>query len=108
MRRRIFHRLKIFVGQMTVRVGGDDAEGVATGEVRILKTFMEINDGQRLVGRFAPRPFYYISYYGNDAVMRELNYAIADIKMYEPELETKLMNQYFQSRLDTLFDSQRA
>ena len=77
--------------QSALETGGIDA---------MVHTFMEIKDGQRLVGRFAPRPFYYISYYGNDAVMRELNYAIADIKMYEPELETKLMNQYFQSRLD--------
>lgn len=71
------------------------------GEVdAMVHTFMEIKDGQRLVGRFAPRPFYYISYQGNDAVMRELNYAIADVKMNEPELEAKLMNKYFQSRLD--------
>ena len=71
------------------------------GEIdALVHTFMEIKEGQRLVGRFAPRPFYYISYPGNDAVMRELNYAIADIKMNEPELETKLMNEYYQSRLD--------
>ena len=32
--------------------------------------------------------------------MRELNYAIADMKMNEPGLETQLMNKYYQSRLD--------
>ena len=66
----------------------------------MVHTFMEVKEGQRLIGRFAPRPFYYISYPGNDEVMRELNYAIADIKMNEPELESKLMNAFFQSRLD--------
>lgn len=71
------------------------------GEIdAMVHTFMEIEEGQRLIGRFAPRPFYYISYEGNDDVMRELNYAIADLKMNEPELETQLMNKFYQSRLD--------
>lgn len=76
-------------------------EALDRGEVDVMvHTFMEIEEGQRLIGRFAPRPFYYISYRGNDDVMRELNYAIADLKMNEPELETKLMNEFYQSRLD--------
>lgn len=66
----------------------------------MVHTFMEIKEGQRLVGRFAPRPFYYITYPGNDDVVRELNYAITDLKMSAPELETKLMNKFYQSRLD--------
>lgn len=71
------------------------------GEIdAIVHTFMEVREGQRLLGRFAPRPFYYISYLGNDEVMRELNYAIADVKMNEPSLETELMNNYYQSKLD--------
>lgn len=71
------------------------------GEIdAIVHTFMEVQEGQRLIGRFAPRPIYYISYQGNDEVMRELNHAIADMKMNEPELETQLMNKYYQSRLD--------
>ena len=71
------------------------------GEVdALVHTFMEIKEGQRLIGRFAPRPFYYISYQGNDDVMRELNNAIADLKMNEPELETQLMNRFYQSKLD--------
>lgn len=71
------------------------------GEIdAIVHTFMEVKEGQRLLGRFAPRPFYYISYQGNDEVMRELNYAVADVKMNEPDLETELMNKYYQSKLD--------
>lgn len=66
----------------------------------MVHTFMEIKDGQRLIGRFAPRPFYYITYQGNDDVMRELDQAIADLKMNQPELETRLMNEFYQSRLD--------
>lgn len=72
-----------------------------SGEIdAMVHTFMEVKEGQRLIGRFAPRPFYYISYPGNDEVMRELNYAISDMKMNEPALEAQLMNQFYQSRLD--------
>lgn len=53
-----------------------------------------------MVGRFAPRPFYYISYQGNDDLMRELNHAIADLKMSSPELEAKLMNKFYHEKLD--------
>jgi EAL domain-containing protein (putative c-di-GMP-specific phosphodiesterase class I)/ABC-type amino acid transport substrate-binding protein/GGDEF domain-containing protein len=66
----------------------------------LVHTFMEIREGQRLIGRFAPRPFYYITYQGNDDVIRELNNAVADLKMNEPGLETQLMNRFYQSKLD--------
>ena len=71
------------------------------GEVdAIVHTFTETSEGHRLIGRFAPMPFYYISYQGNDDVMRELNQAIADLKISQPQLETDLMYKYYQSRLD--------
>ena len=74
---------------------------LARGEVdAIVHTFTETNEGHRLIGRFAPMPFYYISYQGNDDVIRELNQAIADLKINQPQLETDLMNKYYQSRLD--------
>lgn len=66
----------------------------------LVHTFTEIREGQRIIGRFAPRPFYYISYEGNDDVMRELNQAIADLKMNQPELEAELMNIFYYSRFD--------
>lgn len=67
----------------------------------MVHTLTEIREGQRLIGRFAPMPFYYISYYGNEDLMRELNQAVADIKINHPELETSLMNKYYHSRLDS-------
>ncbi len=71
------------------------------GEIdALVHTFTEIKEGQRLLGRFAPRPFYYISYPGNDDVMWELNQAIADLLIHQPELESELMNRFYQSRLD--------
>lgn len=76
-------------------------QALSDGEVgALVHTFTEIKEGQRLIGRFAPRPFYYISYKGNDDVMRELNQAIADLKMSQPELEATLMNTFYYNRFD--------
>ena len=76
-------------------------EALDEGEVdAVVHSFTETKEGQRLIGRFAPMPFYYISYQGNDDVMRELNQAISDLKINQPELETDLMYKYYQSRLD--------
>lgn len=71
------------------------------GEIdAFVHTFTEVKEGQRLLGRFAPRPFYYITYQGNDELLRELNKAIVDVKMSRPELETELMNQYYYDKFD--------
>ena len=76
-------------------------EALDAGEVdAFVHTFMEMKEGQRLVGRFAPRPIYYITYKGNTEVLRELNQAIADVKMSQPELEADLMNRFYESRWD--------
>lgn len=66
----------------------------------MVHSLTEIKDGQRVIGRFAPMPIYYISYKGNDEVMRELNQGIADVKMKRPELENELITKYYDSRLD--------
>lgn len=76
-------------------------EALSKGEIdALVHSFTEVKEGQRLIGRFAPRPFYYITYKGNDEVMRELNQAAADLKMNQPELETELMNEFYYSRFD--------
>ena len=87
-----------------VKEYGSTAElqkGLERGEVdAIVHTFTETNEGHRIIGRFAPMPFYYITYQGNDDLVRELNQAVADLKINLPQLETDLMNKYYQSRLD--------
>ncbi|MCM1043896.1 MAG: EAL domain-containing protein [Candidatus Gastranaerophilales bacterium] len=71
------------------------------GEIdALVHSLTEVREGQRVVGRFAPMPFYYISYKGNDDLMRELNQGIADVKMNRPGLENELMVKYYDSRLD--------
>lgn len=74
---------------------------LSEGEIdALVHSFTEVKEGQRLIGRFAPRPFYYITYQGNDDVMRELNQATADLKMNCPELETELMNEFYYNKFD--------
>lgn len=76
-------------------------QALADGEIdALVHSLTEVREGQRVIGRFAPMPFYYISYQGNDDVVRELNQGIADVKMNRPELENELMVKYYDSRLD--------
>lgn len=76
-------------------------QALDAGEIdAMVHTFTEIREGQRLIGRFAPRPFYYITYQGNEDVIRELNQGIADLKINQPELEAELMNRFYYSRFD--------
>jgi len=76
-------------------------EALEKGEIDAMThSLMEVKEGQRVIGRFAPMPIYYISWQGNDDVMRELNRGIADIKMNRPGLENELMVKYYDSRLD--------
>lgn len=77
------------------------ANALETGEIDVfVHSFMEIRDGWRVMGRFAPMPFYYISYQGNESMLMELNQAIADIKMKSPELENELFVKYYESRME--------
>ena len=66
----------------------------------MVHSLTEIREGKRIIGRFAPMPIYYISYKGNNEVMREMNQGIADLKMNRPELENELIVKYYDSRLD--------
>ena len=71
------------------------------GEIDVMvHTFMEIKEGQRLLGRFAPKPIYYITWRGNTDLLRELNNGIADLAISQPELEIELLNKYYESKLD--------
>lgn len=76
-------------------------EALDRGEIdAYVHTFTEMKEGQRMLGRFAPRPFYYITYKGNSDMLSELSMAIADLKMNYPELETDLMNEFYYDKLD--------
>ena len=71
------------------------------GEVdAMVHTFMEVREGQRLIGRFAPKPIYYITWKGNDALLQELNGAVSELKFNYPELENELLDEYYGNKLD--------
>lgn len=77
------------------------AQALEDGEIDVfVHSFLEIRDGWRMVGRFAPTPFYYITYPGNEDLLEELDQAIADVKMESPDLENELFAKYYQSRMD--------
>ncbi|MDE7299114.1 MAG: EAL domain-containing protein [Lachnospiraceae bacterium] len=76
-------------------------KALADGEIdALVHSLTEIREGQRIIGRFAPKPIFYISWQGNDDMMRELNQGIADLKMNRPALENELMTKYYEDRLD--------
>lgn len=62
-------------------------------------SFMEIQEGQRIIGRFANAEYYYITYKNNTALLNELDTAIADLKINLPTLENHLMNKYYNDKL---------
>ena len=66
----------------------------------IVHTFMEVRKGQRVIGRFASNTTYFMTYYGNEELMDELNGAITDIKYQHPMLEYELMQKYYESKWD--------
>lgn len=71
------------------------------GEVQaMVHTFTEVRQGQRMVGQFAPRSFYYITYKNNDVFLHRFNQALATMKMQEPEFEAILMKDYYQGQYD--------
>lgn len=76
-------------------------DALENGEIdAMVHTFMEVMEGNRLIGRFAARPTYYITYKGNEEVLKELNAALVDIKLNYPDLETDLMYKFYESRWD--------
>lgn len=66
----------------------------------MVHTFMEVKDGQRLIGRFASSPTYFMTYRGNDELMDELNEGIADIKYQQPSLEWELIQKFYANKWD--------
>lgn len=64
----------------------------------MVHTFMEIKDGQRIIGRFAESQTFYITYKDNKEFLEELNEGIVDLKLKQPFLENELMQEFYYSR----------
>jgi EAL domain-containing protein (putative c-di-GMP-specific phosphodiesterase class I)/ABC-type amino acid transport substrate-binding protein/GGDEF domain-containing protein len=73
---------------------------IDAGEVdAIVHTYMEIDEGQQIIGRFSPAPFYYIANKENQELINELDQAISELKMENPLLENNLMSKYYSHKL---------
>ena len=51
---------------------------------------------ERVVTKFASRPYYLATTKGNDAIIKELNYSISQIRQISPNYSISLYNKYFQ------------
>ena len=74
-------------------------EALESGQVDVAAhTLTEVGKGQCLVGKFAYAPCYYITWKGNETLLRELNLGIEELKMFHPALEEELVSQYYGDR----------
>ena len=66
------------------------------GEVdAIVTSIMDMEEEHKLLARFSPRPFYFISYKDNMALMSELNKAMSRIQNTYPTLLDELLITYY-------------
>ncbi len=56
---------------------------------------MELGAKEKVVAEFAPAPFFYITWKGNEALLEDLNAAISRIKIDTPAFETSLMDAHY-------------
>ena len=62
----------------------------------ILAKDLLLSKDERVVTKFASRPYYLATTKGNDAIIKELNYSISQIRQISPNYSISLYNKYFQ------------
>lgn len=62
----------------------------------ILAKDLLLSKDERVVTKFASRPYYLATTKGNDAIIKELNYSISQIRQISPNYSIALYNKYFQ------------
>ena len=62
----------------------------------ILAKDLLLSKDERVVTKFASRPYYLATTKGNDAIIKELNYSISQIRQINPNYSISLYNKYFQ------------
>lgn len=58
-------------------------------------SLMMAGDAYKILGRFSPEPFYYVTWSGNTELIEALNDAIQQIKSNSPSFENSLMQTWF-------------
>ena len=73
-------------------------QGVREGQAdAILQVDMATLDGFRAITRFAPTPYYFALYKGNQSLLQPLNNAMYQMSRAYPYLQTELYDEYFYS-----------
>lgn len=62
--------------------------------IAIATEHMALHNNVRLIGRFGSDPYYFMTYEGNPELKR-LNYALSEIKSYDPGFDAKLYKKYY-------------
>lgn len=62
----------------------------------ILAKDLLLSKDERVVTKFASRPYYLATTKGNDSIIKELNYSISQIRQINPNYSITLYNKYFQ------------
>jgi diguanylate cyclase (GGDEF)-like protein len=71
-------------------------EALVNGDIDLIWTSqMMSDDSQKIVARFSPYPFYFMTWKGNDDLLDSLNAAMQYLKNTYPGLENELLNTYF-------------
>ena len=61
----------------------------------MVDSIVNMNDEHKLLARFAPHPFYFVTYKGNVEFLNELNYAMKRVKNTYPILLEELLVNYY-------------
>ncbi len=61
----------------------------------LVTSIMDMNDSQKLLAKFAPQSFYYLTWQGNDAFLESLNAAMARIQNTYPTFLEELLNRHY-------------
>lgn len=71
-------------------------EALANGEVdAMVDSILNIGENQKLLARFSPQPFYFLTYKGNTEFLGELNNAMRQIQSTYPTLLDELLVYYY-------------
>lgn len=56
---------------------------------------MSVGSHDKVLARFSPSPYYYMTWNGNDSLLEQLDNALLDLNSNYPSLENDLQNKYF-------------
>ena len=79
-------------------------EALRSGKVDLISgVSLSTATNTRILARFAPRPFYFVSTKGNTQLVEQLNTAIRQIGELQPELQDDLFDKYFMTAENSFY-----